>query len=429
MHITKSAEKITPFGGFNFCLNSFHQSGLAGLIDRHLGDRAGPTGFSYSDIMANLMGVFFAGGDCAEDLAEHLSGPLGQVRGMAVCSPDTLLRGVKELGCDSAELVNPHSGVAHQFNINGTLNDLMVKALRTTGQLIPGNPYDLDYDNQVIATKKWDARKTYKTGYGYQPGVASIDNMPVYIEGRNGNSQAKYKQEETLQRAFTHLTNNQVTIDRFRADSASYQKKVVPVVGANCQRFYIRAKRSAGMDQQIANIADDEWKQVTLGGQKMEVADLEQYRPFGGPAAYRLVVSRIPRKDRQTDVFSGQSYTWRAILTNDIGTPAEDVVAFYNQRGASERLFDVMGNDFGWSKLPCSFLSENTAFMILTAIIAGFYRYIIGTYSERICWLQATFRLKKFIFRFISVPAKWIKTGRRYVLKLYTTKDYRPVLE
>ena len=88
-----------------------------------------------------------------------------------------------------------------------------------------------------------------------------------------------------------------------------------------------------------------------------------------------------------------------------------------------------MNNDFGWSKLPCSFLSENTAFMILSAIIANFYRYIIGTYSQSIRWLKATYRLKKFIFRFISVPAKWIKTGRRHVLKLYTSKDYSPLLE
>ncbi|MDZ7689783.1 MAG: transposase [Balneolaceae bacterium] len=57
--------------------------------------------------------------------------------------------------------------------------------------------------------------------------------------------------------------------------------------------------------------------------------------------------------------------------------PPKKIVAFYNGRGASERLFDVMGNDFGWSKLPCSLLSHNTAFMILTGIIANFYRYLI----------------------------------------------------
>mgnify|MGYP007033661307 FL=1 len=104
-------------------------------------------------------------------------------------------------------------------------------------------------------------------------------------------------------------------------------------------------------------------------------------------------------------------------------------MAFYNKRGASERTFDVMNNDFGWSRLPCSFLSENTAYMILTGIIANFYRCLIGLYSEGIAWLKPTWRLKKFIFRFISVPAKWIRSGRRNILKLYTDKDYPAALE
>ena len=268
MHITKSAEKITPFGGFNFCFNSFHDSGLAGLMEEHLGDRVKTVGFSYSDILANQMGIFFAGGDCAEDINEHLRGPFEQIPGMNVCSADTILRGIKELSCPSTELVNPDSGVAHQFNINDPLNELLGKALRATGPLKTDTPYTLDYDNQVIPTQKWDAARTYKTSYGYQPGVASINNMPVYIEGRNGNSQAKYAQEDPLRRAFGHLADNQITIGRFRADSASYQKDVVKVVGDNCERFYIRAKRSAGMDEHIRALPGQDWKQIKPGPRK-----------------------------------------------------------------------------------------------------------------------------------------------------------------
>jgi len=429
MHITKSSDNITPFAGFNFCFNHFHQSGLAGLIDRHLGPRVKTVGYSYSDIIANQLGIFFTGGDCAEDLSEHLRGPLGQVRGMSVCSADTLLRAIKELSCPSQELVHPDTGVVHQFNINGKLNDLLLKALRTTGQLTSGVAYDLDYDNQVIPTEKWDAAKTYKKCDGYQPGIATIDNMAVYIEGRNGNSQATYKQKQTLKRIFEHLTDKQITIGRFRGDSASYQQTVVKVVQANCGSFYIRAKRSAAMEQQVGALPEGAWKHVKLGVKNMEVAEIDDWRPFDGDTAYRLIVSRIKRGDAQGDLFSGGAYTWRAILTNDTKTSPEQIVAFYNKRGDSERTFDVMNNDFGWSKLPCSFLSQNTAYMILTAMIANFYRYLIGEYSKAIPWLEPTYRLKKFIFRFITLAGKWIRTGRRYVLKLYTRKNYSPLLE
>ncbi len=428
MHITKSSEKITPFGGFNFCFKSFYDSGLASLIDRHLGKRVKTVGFSYSEIMVNHLAVFFNGGDCTEDINEHLRDHLHQVKGMNVCSADTILRGIKELSCESVAMNNPVSGVSHGFNINMRLNDLMVKALRLTGQLAKGKRYDLDYDNQVIPTEKWDATRTYKKTYGYQPGIACIANMPVYIEGRNGNSQAKYMQGQTLQRMFKNLHANQISIGRFRADSASYQKEVVDVVENNCTWFYIRAKRCAAMEQKIGALPAEAWKPVRLGLQKMDVANLDGYLPFAGDTPYRLVISRIKRTDGQTDLFSGQCYTYRAILTNDFDTCTEDIVAFYNKRGDSERLFDVMNNDFGWSRLPCSFLSENTAYMIMSAIYANFYRYLIGEYSKKVTWLKPNFRLKKFIFRFITVAAKWIKTGRRHMLKLYTSKDYSPLL-
>jgi len=318
--------------------------------------------------------------------------------------------------------------VKHTFNINEPLNDLMLKALRLTGQLSEGPCYDLDYDNQVIATEKWDAVRTYKKCYGYQPGIASIGGMPVYIEGRNGNSQATFEQAATLDRMFDRLTDNRIRIGAFRADSGSYLREAVKVVEANAERFYIRARRSTEMERQIGELSQQAWNPIRLDWQKMDVAEIP-WTPFGGTSSYRLILSRIKRGDRQGDLFSGGAYTWRAILTNDYVSTPRQIVAFYNKRGSSERVFDVMNNDFGWSKLPCSFLSENTAFMILTAILANFYRYLISRYSESVPWLKPTWRLKKFIFRFITVPAKWIRSGRRNILKLYTHKDYPLLLE
>jgi uncharacterized protein Veg len=385
-------------------------------------------GFSYSDIFTNHLAIYFNGGDCTEDVNDHLREHLQNVRGMNVCSADTILRGVKELAADTLYLENPDSGVKHEFNLNPKLNDLMVKALKQTGQLKRSKPYDLDYDNQVQPTEKYDAEKTYKKTYGYQPGIASINNMPVYIEGRNGNSPAKYLQAETLERTFTSLDGNGIKIGRFRADSASYQKEVVSVVERNSRSFYIRAKRCAKMDDMIGSVPKGDWEKIRLDTQEMEVAGIPDYRPFGGDKPYKLVISRIRRRDAQTDMFSGEAYTYRGILTNDLESSNKDTVAFYNARGESERIFDLMNNDFGWAKMPCSFLSENTAFMIMTAIYANFYSYLVGEYSKKLSWLKPNYRLKKFIFRFITVAGKWIRTGRNHVLKLYTQKDYSPLL-
>jgi hypothetical protein len=429
MKIKQSNSKINPFGGLNFCIDLLKKEGIPNLIDQHLGKRVVYAGFDYSQILINQMSVYLTGGDCAEDINEHLREHLKKVEGLSVCSADTILRGVKELSTPIETIIGP-TGIAHQFNINLNLNKLLIKALKHTDQLRSGisQANTLDYDNQVISTEKYDAKKSYKKCHGYQPGVACIGENIVYIEGRNGNSQAKFQQAQTLGRAFDLLSDAGISIKRFRADGASYQQKVVELVSEMSEKFYIRAKATTHMEQRIGEIDPEQgWEKVRLGVQEMEVAHITDYRPFDGKTPYRLVVSRIKRKDKQTGIFSGQAYTYRAILTNDLDWELEQIVSFYNQRGKSEKTFDMMNNDFGWAKLPCSFLGENTAFMIMTALYANLYRFILSRFAEKLDWLKPHFRIKKFIFRFISVAAKWIRTGRQQVLKLFTEKDYSPL--
>ena len=98
--------------------------------------------------------------------------------------------------------------------------------------------------------------------------------------------------------------------------------------------------------------------------------------------------------------------------------------SIYNERGASEKNFDIQNNDFEWSHLPFSFMAENMVFMMVTAMLKNFYLYLVRHISEKVKPLKKTSRLKAFILHFVSVPAKWVRTGRQNVLNLYTNKTY-----
>ena len=102
----------------------------------------------------------------------------------------------------------------------------------------------------------------------------------------------------------------------------------------------------------------------------------------------------------------------------------KDIITFYNERGASEKNFDIQNNDFGWSHLPFSFMAENMVFMMVTAMLKNLYLYLVRHISDKVKPLKKTSRLKAFILHFISVPAKWVRTGRQNVLNLYTNKTY-----
>ena len=97
--------------------------------------------------------------------------------------------------------------------------------------------------------------------------------------------------------------------------------------------------------------------------------------------------------------------------------------AIYNLRGGKERIFDDMNNGFGWNRLPKSFMAQNTVFLLMTALIRNFYKAIMQRLKTREFGLRATSRIKTFVFKFISVPAKWIKTSRRHVLNIYSDNN------
>ena len=87
-----------------------------------------------------------------------------------------------------------------------------------------------------------------------------------------------------------------------------------------------------------------------------------------------------------------------------------------------------MNNDFGWKRMPFSFLHENNVFMIITAIIKNFYNYYVQIVAKTFNDINPRTRLKRFVFRFINVAGRWVYQGRRWILKLHTNKPYEAVL-
>jgi len=425
MKITYSTQNINSFGGINFADSIIGNVSVYKTIDQTLGKRGINAGYSYSDLFRSYFLMVLCGGQCAEDINEHLRSELSHVKGFEVCSADTLLRMQKELSTEKETTVSG-TGIMHDFNINLTMNKLMVELLLLTGQLNPKHEgYVFDYDNQFIPTDKYDSKRSYKHADGYFPGIASIGNLPVYIENRNGNSNVKYKQDETLKRAYEVLAEKGIKIKHSRMDCGSFDQKVVPVVEANSKYFYIRAQRCASLYDIVRGTTG--WKKETIGFKEYQVASIE-YAPFGWDKTYRYVITREKKDDGQGDLFTGDNYTYRAIMTNNREMTDPEVVGFYNDRGESERLFDEMNNDFLWKKMPFSFLQENTVFLIMMAICRNLFHFLTGFISKRVGFIKSSYRLKKFIFRFMVVPSKWISQGRQQVLKLFSTKEYHLLL-
>ena len=423
--VTIKNENITPFGGIYHVMDVFSKLGLEKLTESVLGKR-GSSGkaFSFGSIFASVFFSYLCGGECLEDI-NTLVDDFRRKPNTVLPGADTVGRGLKELAEKDTVYKSESSGMSYRFNTAERLNVLLLRMIRRLGLIKPGSHVDLDFDHQFIPAHKYDAKYSYKQDFGYFPGWASVGGIIVGGENRDGNTNVKFHQEDTLRRIMDRVKLELgVVVERFRADCGSFSKEIVRTVEERCNAFYIRASNCASRYEEFRQ--HEEWKTVEIGHEICDVTSVGMDDFIEGKS-YRLVVQRSPLRDRdgnvQTDMF-GTMYTYRCILTNDWKSTEMDIVVFYNARGESEKNFDVQNNDFGWAHLPFSFLAENMVFMLVTAMLKNFYLYLVRHICEKVHPLKKTSRLKTFILHFISVPAKWIRTGRQNVLNLYTHKPY-----
>jgi len=65
-------------------------------------------------------------------------------------------------------------------------------------------------------------------------------------------------------------------------------------------------------------------------------------------------------------------------------------------------------------------MPENTACLLMTALIRNFYKTIIQRMNVKESGLSQTSRIRTFVFKYIPAAAKWIRTSGAYRLNIYT---------
>jgi hypothetical protein len=426
----QNSSTLSAFGGINFVFEYLEEGNYKDLFDKYLPELAHQSIYNWKDIIYSILSIYLCGGDCIEDLQIHLKTHFQKNPFVNIPSSDTVLKRLKEVSEDNNRCFTKRGTVEHTYNRNSKLEELNVALLKKLGAFSKGETI-IDYDNTILFNEKSDSKMTYKRNPGYQPGVCTLNEEQVlYIENRNGNSDAKSFQAATLRRIFSLLKSKGIKkADHFRADAASYQFDVINLLEEGVKNFYI-GSRNSYIEKYFPQI--NEWRSMKVTSDEiMEVGEIT-ITPFQQQARkakkaiqeYRLIVKRKPKEDGQLNLFTQDAYEYRAILTNNTQWTAVEIAQFYNHRGNMEKQFDILKNDFGWNYMPFSKLNQNTVFLYMTAICRNLYHYIIRYFSEKTKSLRPSFRVKKFLFRFIILPAKWIRRSRQNYLKIYGTINF-----
>ncbi len=70
--------------------------------------------------------------------------------------------------------------------------------------------------------------------------------------------------------------------------------------------------------------------------------------------------------------------------------------------------------------LFCVYLCGGDHIEDITAMLKIFYQYLLAKVSEIFPGVDMKSRLKRFVFAFIVVPAKWVRVARQWTLNIYT---------
>jgi hypothetical protein len=406
---------VTPFGGIHLIHSRLISGKAIQFIDNELGSRSIGMRYKYSDILLSRIYTAFCGGNATEDVNYIRENTLNPLKKISIPSADVILRGDVELSTD-CQYIATESGSENKINVNTKLNAFLIRSGIKFKQL---NPNDkglvYDFDHQFIPAEKYDATYSYKNKKGYFPGVATISNIPVYIEGRNGNCNVKTAQLSTHKRALSALKQEGIKPKVARMDSGSYIKEVADYFHNEDIQFFIRANNSETL---LTEAVDAEnWKACTINFQDMDVASFNYQF---GKHIHRIVAYRFANKTGQISALTNDAKNYLFIITNDDEISERETIIFYNKRGDSERVFDIQNNDFNWNSMPHSFLQENTVYLIIMAFAHIIYKYILKLFSEVVDDLSRTSRLKKFIFRVINIVAKFTRSGRQDVVQFAT---------
>ncbi|MCW3070737.1 MAG: hypothetical protein JWO44_627 [Bacteroidetes bacterium] len=423
--INRIAIPHNHLGGLLFCIEEMRNKGIPRLIDNHLGARAKQSKYKYSDIILSWIYSTLSGAHRLEDTKKYKQ-YLDDMPDTKHPSPDRIGFIFKSKTLVTENTYHSTTKADHEFNVNMPLNSLMVDIAVKLGQVNCNASNVLDYDNVVVKCRKYDAKRTYKKYDGYAPGVAFIGKIPVYVENRNGNSNAKYRICDTVKRCFELLKTKKIKIKRFRSDNAAYSKEMLAYLDSENVEFFIRARNSHLLFDAAFNNDDNPMQEVWIGDKPTKITSIN-YEING--KVYRVVVTKgRDSRRKKKNKYSDDDDTCRAIITNADKKSMSDkeVVIYYNQRGSSERNFTCL-NDFNWERPPFSFLNENTVFFILSAMGSIVYQHLTHKFSKKVPFVNPKAMLKHFIDNFITVALEWVVENNHRVARFITSKDYAPL--
>lgn len=318
--------------------------GVLGALDRDMPKPGSGVGYGASEHIFPLLLMLNGGGRSLEDSRE-----IRQDEGLREILPLDKMPSSDATG-DWLRRSGGNGGLEGLEKVN---RRLLKRGMKYDGE----EGYTLDIDATGIEAEKESAKMTYKGFKGYMPMVGHLAENGLILadEFREGNESPGGGNLEFVKHCEKQLPRGK-RIKALRSDSAAYQAEVINYCQEKGIGFAIGADLDKAVVATIEAVKDEDWQPYQNGYIAETVHSMEKTEE-----AFRLVVIRRPYQGKVfCEAEATEKYT--AIASNGEGS-AEEVVAWYNQRGeSSENRTKELKIGFGMERMPCGQFEANAVF-------------------------------------------------------------------
>jgi hypothetical protein len=392
-------------GGGDIILEILSKYKIPQFIDEKYGKRAPRAEYSYSDIIIGWLLTQCLEGKRIEDLKYKAKLLRKYPKFKKVFSPDTFLYACKELSCENRKLrkdtlvdkENPEADINfHWINSNERLNEAHIDFLIKYGILNTQEEYLLDYDTTTLENYKKESNRWYD-GNGVRancPAVASINNIPIWLVNRNGDTSPDVELTRNIAECISILRKKGIRVKYVRIDNAGYSVEFAEYAQKENLK-YVTKPIITRTRKESMYVKD--WDRINLDNEIIKVG--ESYFPLGKTEA-RVVVGQTLKSDG-TPV----KEMW-GVCTNITNLSAKEIIKLYRQRGSSESVFSLL-KEMGWESIPMYLMKYNTVYLYLTALNLVVIRFLKRILNRKIKNVYEVMEFTTFKKNFMFYETFW----------------------
>ena len=395
---------VTAYGGATLLRDVMTTVGLVDEVDANLGLKRRARGLTEGQFVATMAESIALGASCLDDLAvARADAAQEELRGFAVPAPQTAGAWLRRFT------------LGHIAQLGKAMAAVQRRAYTLSGV----KEVTLDFDSTYVfsrSKRRQGADRTYKKGYALHPLLCfdGASGAAVHARLRRGKANTAAGTKTFLTEALRAVPDRVAVRARF--DSGFYSGALFEHMEARGVTYLCGVPMgSARMAEAIAAVPDECWAPC-LGKEEGEVAEFG-YRLTDGKTFRRYVVKRIEiAPGEQASLLTG-GYRYWVLVTNDHATSAAELECEHRHKANVEAGVRELKSNFGLRALRKHGFMANWAWLLLLCL------------GHNLCsWLQqlgglrlsegAGLRAKRLRYRYLTVPALVVRSGRRLTVKL-----------